>query len=141
MGCGGLGAEEAAQAKVTELHDAGGRDEHVGRLDVYRGRTQRLVSDWRWGGREGGGGLGVGAEEGPLGDGGSTPVLLPLKLWDFEKRSLGFLICKMGLTSLCHGATVRPRRTGIFVLLFPLSRLEQTLCETLCKRRRRCSGR
>lgn len=83
----------------------------------------------------------MGAEEGPLGDGGSTPVLLPLKLWDFEKRSLGFLICKMGLTSLCHGATVRPRRTGIFVLLFPLSRLEQTLCETLCKRRRRCSGR
>lgn len=36
VGRGGLGAEEAAQAEVTELHDARGRDEHVGRLDVCR---------------------------------------------------------------------------------------------------------
>lgn len=62
MGRSGLGAEEAAQAEVTELDDTRGRDEHVGRLDVCGGRRKGLV----WNRKEKEVGLGRGV--GPLGD-------------------------------------------------------------------------
>lgn len=63
---------------------------------------------------------------------GQGPGPVSAQLWDFEKRNLSFLICKMGLTSLQLRAAVRSRSAGIFVLflLFQQSGYSMQVCIT-----------